>query len=192
MDDLTSLFAERHFILKFKQMKYFLLFALTLFCLISCGDDDDYGIPIDITMCTGEIISPTDRTGAVSLDITDWPLAIRSYIASELPGYSTISVLQYESDSAQRFFLVELDSQGALLFSESLDFICAEGDFNSNYDDDEIAIENLPQSIIDYINTNYPGIGIDEAEFEDGEYEIELDNDIELCFDAQGNFIGEC
>ena len=58
--------------------------------------------------------------------------------------------------------------------------------------DDDIPYDQLPQKIKDYLEENYPGIGLDEAEFEDGEYELELDNGVELCFDQLGNFIGNC
>lgn len=49
----------------------------------------------------------------------------------------------------------------------------------------------MPANIIDFINVHFPGVGIDEAEKESNDhYEIELDNDIELIFDANGNFLG--
>ena len=60
-----------------------------------------------------------------------------------------------------------------------------------DYDDDDmyVSTSDLPQAIINYLNTNYPNIGIDEVEIEDGMYEIELDNDLELYFDLNGNFL---
>lgn len=50
---------------------------------------------------------------------------------------------------------------------------------------------SLPQSILDYISTNYPDNTITEAEIEDNNnYEVKLNNDVELIFDQQGNFLG--
>ena len=50
---------------------------------------------------------------------------------------------------------------------------------------------SLPQSILNYISTNYPDNTITEAEIEDNNnYEVELNNDVELVFDQQGNFLG--
>ena len=81
--------------------------------------------------------------------------------------------------------------------------------FNSCSDDDEQAPEvdlnatalradlhvntsALPQNILDYIVQNYPGMTIREAEIEDNNnYEVKLNNDLELIFDSEGNFLGE-
>lgn len=50
---------------------------------------------------------------------------------------------------------------------------------------------SLPQSILNYISTNYPDNTITEAEIEDNNnFEVELNNDVELVFDQQGNFLG--
>lgn len=50
----------------------------------------------------------------------------------------------------------------------------------------------LPQNILDYITQNYPGMTIREAEIEDNNnYEVKLNNDLELIFDSEGNFLGE-
>jgi hypothetical protein len=62
--------------------------------------------------------------------------------------------------------------------------------YDDGYDDDMyVSAINLPQAILDYLNTNYPNIGIDEVEIEDGMYGIELDNGLELYFDLNGNFL---
>ncbi|MGB0417196.1 MAG: PepSY-like domain-containing protein [Acholeplasmataceae bacterium] len=68
--------------------------------------------------------------------------------------------------------------------------------YEDHFDDDDevdddmyVSTTNLPEAILDYLNTNYPNIGIDEVEIEDGMYEIELNNDLELYFDLNGNFL---
>ena len=61
---------------------------------------------------------------------------------------------------------------------------------DDEYDDDEyLNTSDLPTAILDYLSTNYPNIAIDEAELEDGIYEIELINGLELEFDINGNFL---
>lgn len=72
-------------------------------------------------------------------------------------------------------------------------------DYDDNdYDDDDydydgdasyISPSELPVAILDYLSTNYPNIAIDEAELEDGIYEVELVNGLELEFDINGNFL---
>lgn len=60
----------------------------------------------------------------------------------------------------------------------------------------QIEISSLPSVIMDYIVANYPDSDIEKAEFEateDGDfYELEVetnDTEVELIFDANGNFV---
>lgn len=63
-------------------------------------------------------------------------------------------------------------------------------DDDDDYDDDNyIAYTDLPQAIIDYLNTYYPNLSIDEIEIENSMYEIELQNDLELYFSLSGSFM---
>lgn len=57
--------------------------------------------------------------------------------------------------------------------------------------DNSINVATLPQTILDYISTNYPNETISSSEIEDnGNYEVYLSNNIELIFDANGDFLG--
>jgi len=57
--------------------------------------------------------------------------------------------------------------------------------------DSSIKTATLPQSILDYISTNYPDITVKKSEIEDnGNYEVKLNNGVELIFDAEGSFLG--
>lgn len=177
-------------------MKYLIITCFAVMAFISCGDDDNYQI-LDYQICVDEIIAEANIENLTSLQLAEWPSDIRSYITSEFPGYSISSMETYNDANAVQYILATMDNGGLLLFDESNTFICGDNSFqNGNgddeYDEEYINIEDLPQSIKDYIATNYPNNTIKKAEFEDGEYEVKLDGDIELCFDAQGNFIGEC
>lgn len=58
--------------------------------------------------------------------------------------------------------------------------------------DAHIRTSTLPQNILKFISTNYPGLTIIEAEVEDNKnFEITLSDSTELIFDSQGNFLGE-
>ena len=46
-----------------------------------------------------------------------------------------------------------------------------------------------PQTIADYVSTNYPKAGINEISRVTYGYEVELNNNVELHFDSQGNFL---
>lgn len=58
---------------------------------------------------------------------------------------------------------------------------------------EEVSVADLPPSISAYVSQNYQDAEIEHAERsnEDGNvvYEIELDSDVELVFDATGNFL---
>lgn len=57
--------------------------------------------------------------------------------------------------------------------------------------DSSIKTASLPQAILDYISTNYPDITVKKSEIEDnGNYEVKLNNGVELIFDAEGSFLG--
>ena len=170
---------------------YALSTLIMVLFIIGCGDDDEYGVPIDLPSCTGEIITETERINQEQLTIADIPMDIRNYVATDLAGFGLVSGLLYQNQNNEVFYLMQLENNAQLLFDQSLMFICAEGDFQTGEYDD-ISYDQLPQIIKDYLHANYPGVGLEQAEFEDGEYEIELENGVELCFDQLGNFIGKC
>lgn len=62
--------------------------------------------------------------------------------------------------------------------------------------EEEIEVSELPQAVQSYIDANYSGASIDEAERstlgETVEYEVEIDSggsELELVFDANGQFL---
>lgn len=171
-----------------------LLSTVVLMTFSSCEDDDDKGQLLVYTICTNEIVQEGIRLSQENLEVTDWPTQVRSYFTSEFTGFTISTIISYKDTDDAIYYLLEATNGGLLLFDDAFNFICGDNTFQieSGKDEDEIYPENLPQVILDYIETNYPGIGIDEAEFEDGTYDIELNNGIELCFDQVGAFLGEC
>lgn len=178
-----------------KSFKFLALLAtIAIITYSSCGDDDEYGQQLEYNICVDQIISEFARTSQETLEVTEWPSQVRSYFTSEFSGFTIANIKSYTDANDSKFYLLEGTNGGQLLFDSQFEFICGDDTFQteSGKDDEGIAPEDLPQAILNYISTNYPGIEIDEAEFEDGEYEIELKNGTELCFDQAGNFIGEC
>ncbi|MFN0216621.1 MAG: PepSY-like domain-containing protein [Saprospiraceae bacterium] len=64
--------------------------------------------------------------------------------------------------------------------------------------DNNVPVKDLPQAIKAYVEANYPGYALDEAEKETDcsgltVYDVEIEqgeeNEIELTFDADGNFL---
>lgn len=86
----------------------------------------------------------------------------------------------------------------ALLLLSLLFVGCGDDGFLDDlFDRDEmIAIEDLPDAIIDYVTENYPDSTIEEAEREkddngDVVIEVELNTGEELIFNEQGDFLRE-
>ena len=69
-------------------------------------------------------------------------------------------------------------------------FFDVDGNFLLLEASNNVSTGSLPTAITDYITLNYPGANIEEAELEDnGTYEVELDNGLELYFDSSGNIL---
>lgn len=183
-------------------MKQVFILLLSI-AIISCGDDDDYGSSLNYTICGDEIVPAADRVDEVQLAVADWPAQVRTYIAAEFPGFSIDNITTFRNSNGTSFFLANMSNSGVLLFDGQGVFICGDDSFSKgsggdddddDYDDDSeyITYDELPQSIKDYITANYANLEIDEIEFEDGKYEVEFTNDLEICFNEEGEFLGEC
>ena len=167
--------------------------AIMIVTLSSCKDDD-YSQQLEYTICVDEIVHEDNRLSQENLELANWPNEIRSYFSTEFSGFAISTIQSFIDLDDTKYYLLEATNGGKILFDDKFIFICGDDTFQieSGRDDEELALENLPESILDYIESNYPGIGIEKAELEDGEYEIELNNGLELCFDQAGNFLGEC
>lgn len=169
--------------------KYLLMMSFTmiasLFLFTSCEkedmDDDEY-----------EDVMAADTMMAVALGfrnsdtlVTDYPLLVDEYLAANYPNTELLGVTtdgkEYEAELAGGITLV-FDLTGNFLMEELPDM---------EKEDTDSIITEWPAAIDDYIALNYPSDTIEEVEFEDGEYEIELLSGIELIFDLTGNFLTE-
>lgn len=164
-------------------MKAYRILGIVLFVILllqACSDDD--------VMREQE---PDLNAVAFSADIhvrtSTLPQNILDYITENYPG---LTIVEAEIEDNQNYE-IELSNEIELIFNSQGEFLGIDDDENE-FDDEEIDPANLPQNILDFISTHYPGIEIEEAELENnGNYEVELENDIELIFDGDGNFLGQ-
>ena len=159
------------------------MMVTSLFLFTSCEkedmDDDEY-----------EDVIAADTMMAVALGfrnsdtlVTDYPLLINEYLTANYPD---IELLGVTSDGAE--YEAELAGGITLVFDLTGNFLMEELPELEDADTDSIITE-WPAAIDDYIALNYPSDTIEEVEYEDGEYEIELLSGIELIFDMDGNFL---
>ena len=139
----------------------------------------------------GDSVKPDLNAVAFSADAhvrtSTLPQNILDYITENYPG---LTIVEAEIEDDQNYE-IELSDGTELIFNSQGEFLGVDNDENE-FGDEDIDPSDLPQNILDFISANYPGVGIEEAELENnGNYEVELENDVELIFDGDGNFLGQ-
>lgn len=164
-----------------KKLKFLsLAFAATL-TFSSCSNDDDEEIGTDVDLNLTAQLSD-DYINSAAL-----PQSILNYISTNYPD-NTIKEAEVEDNNN---YEVELNNGTELIFDQQGNFLGIDDDGDDDFGDEDIAPGDLPADVLDFIATYFPGTTIEEAERENnGNYEIELSNDIEIIFDADGTFLG--
>ena len=165
-------------------MKIFRKFGLILgvpFLLIACSDDDDNsGNEVDL--------NARFFNADVHVSTSSLPQNILDYITSTYPGV-TIREAEVEDNNN---FEVYLSNGLELVFDQDGNFLGIDEDSDDDFGDEHLTVSEIPQNILDFIEDNFPGAVIDEAEKENnGNYEIELENDVELIFSSSEEFLGQ-
>lgn len=163
-----------------KKIKLLGLVFTSVLTISSCsGDDAGDPEPVDLTL--------TAERSDVYVNTAALPQAILSYISTNYPN-NTITEAEVEDSNN---YEVELNNGTELIFDQQGNFLGVDDDDDDDFGDEDIAPEDLPANIRNFVTTYFPGVTIDEAEKENnGNFEIELSNDVELIFDANGNFLG--
>ena len=146
----------------------------------SCSDDnDDMGPDVDLNLIAQ---ASDDHVNTAAL-----PQAILTYISTNYPDHTIVKAEVEDNNNYE----VELNDETELIFDAQGNFLGIDDDSDDDFDDEVVAAADLPESILNFIATHFPDAEIEEAEIENnGNYEIELSNDVELIFDADGDFLG--
>ncbi|WP_159039885.1 PepSY-like domain-containing protein [Christiangramia fulva] len=116
------------------------------------------------------------------------PQSILDYITV---NYPELTIIKAEVEDNENYEIT-LSDDTELIFNAQGEFLGIDDDNEDDFGDEHIQASALPQNILDFIHTNYPNINIEKAEMENnGNYEIKLENDLELIFDGHGNFLGQ-
>lgn len=156
-------------------------FILGGLCLLSaCSDDDnDPGNEVDL--------DARFFNADVHVSTSSLPQDILDYVTTNYPD-ATIREAEIEDNNN---FEVYLSNGLELIFDEDGNFLGIDDDSDDDFGDEHQSNSEIPQNILDFIEQYFPGAEIDEAEIENnGNYEIELEDDVELIFDSDGNFLG--
>lgn len=185
---------------KMKNLMMMLALAMTM-GIMSCDEQLDT-TPVEETLgraansrlrvMSTDSLNTSNMETWTELSSSDLPQSVTDYLAANYAGIGIEEA--WQTDRGQTVILLEndivliFDSSGELLFAFDI------GDYIDDGDDDEweeIDIATLPQAIKDYVTANYPAASIEEADksLETGEYLVFLDNELELLFDKDGNFL---
>lgn len=129
------------------------------------------------------------------IEASELPQAVLQYIETEHPGAEIVIAGTNEKGGfgviLDTAILLLFDAEGGLIEELSVEDLGRAQDYEKDWT--EVAIDDLPQAIRDYIVENYPDATASEAWFSEDEevFVIELSSEIYLVFDAEGNFIEE-
>ena len=154
-----------------KNIKILLIALIGVLSFQSCSNDEEVKNEVDLNA----IAFKADvhiQTSTLSQKILD-------YITGTYPN---LTIVEAEVEDNQNIEITLSDGT-ELVFDSAGNFLGEANDQDDDFGDHHVNISDLPQNIKDFIAANYPGISIDEAEIENnGNYEIELENDVELIF----------
>ena len=159
-------------------------FWVLLFCFISCNGNLNEGL---------DFVEESNAAAITTIIAAqDLPVNISNYV---LNNFSESAILKIERHQHRTniSYEIQLDSGELLLFTPNGILLALDRDGLSTTEDkdgQEVSASELPIAIINYILSQYQFAVILFAEKENGnEYEIYLDNGIELHFDEAGNLI---
>jgi hypothetical protein len=121
------------------------------------------------------------------INVATLPQVILDFITLNYPN---LTILKTDIEKNKNYE-VTLSNKVEVIFNTNGTFLGIDDDETEDYGDIDINPEDLPQVILDYILVNYPNEIIDDAELENNDnYEIELNNNVVLVFNANGTFLG--
>ena len=118
----------------------------------------------------------------VPVNAVDIDPAIVSFVNTHFPETSILSCNQTEN-----YYRVILSDNTKVYFTRAFEWVEVNCEHSSIYG--AVPETIVPEQITAYVTANYPNQHIDEIERESNGWEIELNNDVELKFDANFNVV---
>ncbi len=134
---------------------------LTVFT--SCSDDDD------------------SNSNETYLSEAETPETIQTYINTHF-GDNSIVETEKETENDLVSYDVRFSDNTSLEFNSNMEIVDIDGA-------SKLPDTVLPEAIREYASTNYPNNFITDWELELNHQQVELDNDVELEFEMNGDFI---
>lgn len=122
------------------------------------------------------------------LDEKDLPQVIQDYLNANFSNVK-LDDIYLLGDEETPLYGIEIEEDISLLFDAGGNLLGQ----STEEEENELSTDQLPLPLTEFLAANYPEAKIDEAE-QESKYgmifiEVELDNEVELIFDAEGNFL---
>lgn len=153
-------------------------------------EDDGYEVELNnglelIFNQNGEFVKIDNDDVLITID--DLPAEIKDYISLHFPSYNYVKIVKDVEDN--EFDVTIMANGGNFETTVKLNF-----DIKTNNVVEIEGYKKLPDSVIpvkilDYVNANYPENFIISWELETNSQEVTLDNNIELVFNLEGDFL---
>ncbi|RYM34141.1 hypothetical protein ERX46_09280 [Brumimicrobium glaciale] len=112
---------------------------------------------------------------------TDLPSEITDYTATHFPNNLIVQSIE-DKDGFTKTYDVLLEGSFSLEFNRKKEIIDIDGV-------SELPSSVIPTKINDYVVTNYPDNVITDWELDDKNQQVELDNEVGLVFNMNGDFL---
>ncbi|MGB0837245.1 MAG: PepSY-like domain-containing protein [Flavobacteriaceae bacterium] len=123
-----------------------------------------------------------DLDSSIVIDSSELPESAQAYISDNFSNDSILKATK-ELDDSEITYEVVMQSNVELTFNTDGDIIEIDGN------DQAINTNLIPQELVVYVNTNYPENYITSWDLDTLSQEVDLDNDYELTFDLNNQFI---
>lgn len=116
--------------------------------------------------------------------IDDLPATGATFLKEHFNNVVVLSVTKEKEGLAGTEYKVLLDNRTEVTFDKNGNW--KEVDAADNI---AIPITFILPAIVNYVNTNYPNADFNSIERENGNFDVELSNGLDLVFNNQGNFV---
>lgn len=153
-----------------KVLKVSLLLLVTLFVFNSCTEDDD----------SSDFI----------IDYTNLPTPCQDFVTTHFGAVAVSQTKErYVAEADGTYYMVYLNGGYEVDFKKNGDWVSVEHSTNAL---PQSVVELLPAITQEYLAVNYAGSKVIEIDrLVSGGYEVDLNNSIDLLFDATGKFLSK-
>lgn len=136
-----------------------------------------------LSVVTISLAACSDDDKETLITESELPAASNTFVKNYFPNVKVTRV-EKDKDKGKIEYDVYLANGFEITFNEAGEWIDVDAPYGAT-----IPAGIAPVSIVSYVESYYPNEGINEISRYPSGYSVELTNDVDLLFDAQGNFI---